>query len=87
MDSFSSHSDAVDAPARNCFAIEPSDTVPLVSITKAIYVGNSGDVALKSVDAVNNVNFASVPAGTILPVRAEFVRAAGTTATGLVGLA
>lgn len=87
MDAFASYTDSIDAPARDCFAIAPSDTVPLTSVTKAIYVGGTGDVLLKSVDGVADVNFTAVPAGAILPVRAEFVRAAGTTATGLVGLA
>ena len=54
-------------------------------MTRAIYVGTGGDIAL--VDAAGNaVTFKAVPQGSVLPVRARAVRVAGTTAADLVGL-
>jgi hypothetical protein len=71
----------------HAFAITPSDTVAIAVQTKGIYVGSTGDVTVKCQDSIADVVFKTVPAGTLLPVNVQFVRAAGTTATNLVGLA
>lgn len=87
LDTFSTVLDSLIAPARNCFAITPSDSVALPIIPKAIYVGTGGNVVLRSLDGSNDVTFLNVANGTILDVRAAFVRAGGTTAANLIGLA
>jgi hypothetical protein len=73
--------------AFHAFAIVPSDTVALGVQTKGIYIGTTGDLTLKCHDSATDVVFKTVPAGTVLHVNAQFVRAAGTTAANLVGLA
>lgn len=72
--------------ARNAAAITPHATNALSPTPRAIYVGGAGDITLRSRDGNADVVFVAVPAGTILPVMAQFVRAAGTTATALVAM-
>ena len=86
MDEFQQYSDSVTSPARSVEAIVPSDSVPLVRVPKAIFVGGAGDVHLRAVDDNDSVSFRNVPAGTILPVRATMVLQTGTTALHLVAL-
>lgn len=73
--------------ATTAFAIVPDDAAALPAVPSSIYVGTSGDVTLRAAGSNIDVVFKAVPAGTILPVRASHVRAAGTTAASLVGLA
>ncbi len=85
-DSFKSFADSPVGPARSAIAVVPSDTVPLVRLPKALYVGGSGDIVLRAVDNTDDVVLAGIAAGSILPVRAQIVRATGTTATQIVAL-
>lgn len=86
-DAFGTTVDSVIAPASTCFAIIPSDTVELPIVTKAIYVGETGNIAVLTLANSDFVTFANVQAGTILDIRARQIRAAGTSAASLVGLA
>ena len=87
IDAYKNTADSSIAPAEYCFAITPSDESDLGRATKAIYVGTGGDVALVSVRGESVVVFSNVASGSILDVRVRAVRAAGTTASGIVGLA
>lgn len=87
IDAFGSSSDSVIAPARRTFEISPSDSQDLAQFTKAIYVGNGGDIVLQTVGSDTAVTFANVQDGSILDLRCNSVRATGTTASNLVGLA
>ena len=88
IDKFANNTDSVFAPARQCFAINPDDFTDLSTLTKAIYVGGSGDLALQSADNEGqHVIFKGIPAGTMLPVRAIRVLSSDTSATDIVGLA
>lgn len=84
-DKFSATTDSIIAPATNCFPITPSDVDDLSVATKAIYIGEAGDLAVRSLGG-DLVTFANVQAGTILDVRIRQVRQTGTTAGSLVGL-
>lgn len=86
-DKFDAAVDSVIAPARNCFSITPGDGTMLPVLPKAIYVGNGGDIVMRAIDSGSDVKFANVPAGTILDIRATAIRATGTTASDLIGLA
>ncbi|WP_338467576.1 hypothetical protein RXV95_03170 [Novosphingobium sp. ZN18A2] len=84
---YKNFADSPIAPARHCFGITPDDAASLPWPTKGIYVGQAGDIALRSVNADADVVFRNVPAGVVLDVCASAVRAAGTTAGDLVGMA
>ena len=86
-DPFATHADSVFAPARRVFAIAPHDSDPLPMVVKALYVGTGGNVVLRSVDGTQDITFRNVGAGQVLDVRAQAVRATGTTAGDIVGLA
>lgn len=49
----------------------------------ALYVGGSGDVTVRTIGGTT-LTFTGVPAGMILPIRCDQVRAA-TTATNVIG--
>lgn len=73
-------------PASNAFAITPNDGTDLTFTTRAIYVGGAGAVAVDLAKSGTNITFSGIPAGTVLPIAVNRVRATGTTATGIVGL-
>ncbi len=78
----------LESPMMGSFSITPSDTAPLPYLTRAIYVGGTGDVTvyLKWDSGSNGpVTFTAVPAGTMIPVRARAVLYTGTSASYLVG--
>jgi hypothetical protein len=85
-DAFAGAVDSASAPATSAATITPHDSNALPNIPKAIYVGGSGDIAMRGVNGVADQLWKSVPAGSILPFRAAYVRATGTTATGLLAL-
>lgn len=76
---------ALSDPAYDGFAVNPSDSVDLPSVTRAIWVGGSGTV-VADLAGGTTLTFTGVAAGTVLPVQARRVRATGTTATALIGL-
>ena len=86
IDRFRNKTPALSDPARIAFAIIPSNDQALSILPKAIMVGSAGTVVLRAVDSPSDVTI-TLAAGQILPLRALYVRAAGTTAGALVGLA
>jgi hypothetical protein len=87
IDQFQSAYDNISASSRAPFAVVPHDTNEMTTIPKAIYVGTGGTITLRGVDATSDVVFKNVANGQILDVRVRYVRATGTTATDIVGLA
>lgn len=85
-DQFAGYSDDADNPARRAFAVAPSDSAELPILPRALMIGGAGDLVLRAVDSPADVTV-TVGAGQIVPIRAQFVRATGTTATNIVGLA
>lgn len=84
-DDFSTHSETLTAPAASAETITPSDAQDLAFVTRALYVGQGGDLAveLKSGDTAVLRN---MQASVIYPLRVVRVLATGTTATDIVGL-
>lgn len=85
-DHFASFGDDVDNPARRAFAVTPDDDDELAILPKALLIGGAGDIVLRAIDSPTDVTIAA-SAGQLLPIRALFVRATGTDATNIVGLA
>jgi hypothetical protein len=85
MDNFSNFPTTPISPARGGELVAPSDTSDLSQVSRAIYVGQGGDVALTLVDG-NAVTFEAVPGGSLLPIRVRAIAASGTSATGIIAL-
>jgi hypothetical protein len=75
-----------DGAAFYAFAIVPSDSAA-VAAPKGIYVGGAGNITLRCASSQADVVFMGVPVGTVLHLNVAYLRATGTTATNLVGLA
>jgi hypothetical protein len=85
MDKFSDYPTSLTAPARDAAAIVPSDALDLAVLPRALFVGQTGDVAARLAGG-QTVIFRNVQAGSVLPVRVARLNATGTTATDIVAL-
>lgn len=84
-DSFANRADGPSAPATRCAAVTPHDTNPLTDIPKALYIGSGGTLVIQGTSG-GDASFVKLSDGSVLPVRARFVRATGTTAGDIVAL-
>jgi hypothetical protein len=66
--------------------VVPDDGAALGEVPKALYVGTGGDVVVRGAGGGADVRFANVPDGTVIPFRAVFVRATGTSAGDILAL-
>lgn len=71
------------APSPSAAAIVPD--AAFAKQSRFIWVGGAGNMVVRMGDGVN-CTFSGIPAGTLLPLAAEMVVAAGTTATLMVAL-
>lgn len=86
-DNFESSAQSVLSPSESAYSVTPSDSDPLPSIPKYLYVGEPGRVTLRTKNANTDVVFENVPAGSYIYVRASHVRSTGTTASAIVACA
>ena len=81
------HSVGATSPAENAFAITPHDTNELTFVTRGLYLGVSGDVAMIFANDTDPVTFTNLMAGVVHPFRVKLVRATGTDADlGIIGV-
>lgn len=85
IDTFKTHARTLTSPPERAVAIAPDDDTPLTHVTRALFVGTGGDVAVVMTGS-GSVILANVPSGTLLPIRVERVLATGTSAGNIVGL-
>jgi type 1 fimbria pilin len=85
-DAFSGVADAPYAPATDAVAIQPDDLNPLANIPKGLFVGSGGTITMRGVRGTSDQVWTNVPSGAVLPFRAQYVRATGTTAANLLAL-
>ncbi|WP_424968318.1 MULTISPECIES: spike base protein, RCAP_Rcc01079 family [unclassified Dinoroseobacter] len=85
IDDYKGHQSSLTGPATAGEAITPSNSNNLPFATRAIYVGEAGDISVELISG-NIVKLTNVAAGVIYPLRVKRVRSSGTTAGGLVGL-
>ena len=85
IDMFKTHARSLTSPPEDAAAITPGDAGSELShVTRALYVGVAGDLALLMQGGATVV-LRGVPAGSFLPLRVRQVLAAGTSADGIVG--
>jgi hypothetical protein len=85
-DPFSGTLDSVSSPATRALAVTPHDSNALGAIPKALYIGTGGTLVVRGLGGGADAVFKNLAGGSILPLRAEFVRASGTTASDIVAL-
>ncbi len=85
-DKFASTAVGMTAPATRSVAVTPNDSTDLANISRALWVGGAGNVAVMLADDTVAVTFVGVAAGSLLPVRVKRVMATNTTATNLVAI-
>lgn len=77
-----------ESPARKAVEVTPSDSVELTFQSRGIYIGGTGGGALTvTMSDGNDVAFAGLVAGILLPIRATHVKATGTDVTSIVAMA
>ncbi len=84
VDTLKHHAVGATAPVRHLIVITPSDYNDLAHVTRGIYVGTGGDLAVLAADDDVAVTLTAVAPGW-QPIQARRVLATGTTALGLVG--
>lgn len=83
-DQFKNRPKSFDSSSNLLFEITPHDTNELSYVTRCLYVGAPGNIAVQDTNG-NDVLLSNAPAGLQLPIRIKRVYATGTTAGGLVG--
>ncbi|RYD91929.1 MAG: hypothetical protein EOP61_26615 [Sphingomonadales bacterium] len=76
----------MSAPATRAVSVTPHDTDALADIPKALFVGTGGNLTLRGAGGGSDTVWKNVASGTIVPLRAEYVRATGTTAADILAL-
>lgn len=84
-DKYEGQATGLTSPGIDALPVAPNDTVPLAHVTRALYVGVSGDVRVELLSGAV-ATFQSMQAGGIYPLRVSRVFATGTTASGLIGV-
>ena len=79
-DQFQNMADELTSASRRMFLITPHASNEVNPLPKAIRCDVAGTVALRSIDATADVSI-TMSAGEVLPVRAQYIRVTGTTAT------
>lgn len=70
--------------AHGAVAVTPSDSAT-IPITRAIYVGGTGNITVRMADGQDNILFTAVPVG-IFPIQVDKVYNTGTGATAILAL-
>ena len=85
MDTFKKHTRSLTSPPEHGQAVTPSDAAELAHVTRALFVGTGGNLAVRLQDGTA-LTFANVPGGTLIPIRVARVLTTGTTASQILGL-
>lgn len=84
-DAFASHAVGLTAPATQAEIISPNDSADLARATRAIYVGQTGNLRVRTTFG-DVVTLANMQGGILYPIRVDRVFLTGTTASDIVGL-
>lgn len=72
------------SPPTKAFAVTLHDTDELAFVTRSIWVGVGGDVAVIYWEDTVAVNLKNVPSGTRVSGRFKVIKSTGTTATNII---
>ncbi len=86
-DKYARTSNSLIAPAGTSFDITLDDSVAIPTISKAIYIGTGGDLTVRLVHDESDRIFKNIASGAILDLRISHVRATGSSAADIIGLA
>lgn len=84
-DFYKNHARGLSSPAENAAPVTPADAGALAQTSRALYVGQGGDLAVEMLGG-GSIVLGNVPAGALLPLRVTRVRATGTTAARIIAL-
>lgn len=73
------------ASAYRAAAVTKSDST-ILPVTRGLYIGGAGDVAVIMAGDTAAVTFSAVPVGTFMPVQVTKVMSTNTTATLMLAL-
>ena len=75
----------MESPARQSYAVTPDDVTEIGELeSRTLYVGVGGTIGGRLVGDTSDRTWSNVPNGYHLPVRFQYIRATGTTASGLI---
>ena len=84
-DKFENIRPALESPAEGLLAVTPDDETDLAQVSRGLYIGGGGNVAVTMKDGSTGT-FVGLDTAAIIPVRAVRVLATGTTATNILAL-
>jgi len=84
-DRFANTQSSLSSPASSGFAVTPSDAASLAETSRALYVGEGGNLSVRMLSG-ESLNFTNVSSGSLLPLRVTAVLTTGTTAGAIVAL-
>lgn len=70
-------------PLSHGAAVTPSDTEELAHVSRALWVGGSGDISMVTKDG-DAITLVGVPSGVLIPWMVRKINATGTTATAII---
>lgn len=85
LDQFAEHAIGLTAPAVRADVVTPDDITDLSVASRAVYVGDTGDLTVETVNG-DVVTFVNIQGGGIYPLRVRRILATGTTASNLLAL-
>ena len=85
LDTFSDQTPKLGDPCTRAAAVTPSDTVALAEVPRALWIGTGGTLVMQGSGTAAQT-YQNVPNGYLFPFRAQYVKATGTTCSGIVAL-
>lgn len=84
-DRFALRLDLLEGPITGGEQVTPDDNADLSEVSRGVYIGGAGDVAVIMKDG-QTLTFAATSAGAVYPFRVRRVLSTGTTATDIVAI-
>lgn len=84
-DAFAQEQAGLDSPAASAAVVTPSDSTPLATDSRSLYVGTGGNLTIVT-SGGSTVPLVNLPSGSWVPFRVHQVMATGTTASNIVAM-